>query len=118
LFPEDENKPLERDEHGCVEVQDAGTGFLLVSRRALIALQQAHPERLHLSISRSDDRGAPLWALFNAEVRDGIYQSEDYCFCSLWQDLGGKVYVWPKAVFRHWGEIGYEGSFMRQYALE
>jgi hypothetical protein len=33
LFPEDDQKgEIVEDEHGCVEVQDAGTGFLLVSR--------------------------------------------------------------------------------------
>lgn len=117
LFPEDENKPIERDEHGCVEVQDAGTGFMLISRKALIDLQKAHPERLHISVARSDDRGAPLWALFNAEVRDGVYQSEDYLFCALWQALGGTVHVWPSARFRHWGEHGFEASFEEQYGL-
>ncbi len=118
LYPEDEGKPLEPDEHGCYEVQDAGTGFMLVSRKALIKLQTAHPERLHISTSRGDDRGAPLWALFNAEVVDGIYQSEDYLFCHLWQEMGGNVYVWPDAEFLHWGEHGFRASFREQYGLK
>lgn len=117
LFPGDDGKPIERDEHGCVEVQDAGTGFMMVSRKALIAMQKAHPERMHMSISRSNDRGAPLWALFDTGVIDGFYQSEDYMFCHLWQQLGGSVYVWPKAVFKHWGEFGFEASFEKQYGL-
>ncbi len=116
-FPEDDGKPPEFDEHGCVEVQDAGTGCMLLSRRALIALQKAHPERLHLSVSKSNDRGAPLWALFNAEVRDGIYHSEDYTFCALWQGLGGQVFVYPDARFRHWGTYGYDATFKGQYGL-
>jgi len=117
LFPEDEGKPLERDEHGCVEVQDAGTGFLLVSRRALIAMQKSHPELLHINISRSNDRGAPLWALFDTGVADGVYQSEDYNFSRYWQGIGGKVYVYTPATFQHWGEHGFEASFEKQYGL-
>jgi hypothetical protein len=117
LFPENEGKPIERDEHGCVAVQDAGTGFMMISRQALIAMQKAHPELLHLSVSRSNDRGAPLWALFDTGVVDGVYCSEDYNFCRYWQELGGNVYVWPKAVFRHWGDHGFEASFEKQYGL-
>jgi hypothetical protein len=113
LFPDDEGKPPERDEHGCVEVQDAGTGFLLIARDALIRLQKAHPELLHISVSRSNDRGAPLWALFDTAVIDGVYASEDYHFCHLWQQLDGKVYVWPSAVFRHWGEWAAPALLMR-----
>lgn len=117
LFPADEGKTPELDEHGCVEVQDCGTGFMLISRKALVAMQQAYPARMHISMTRSNDRGAPLWALFNTEVIDGVYHSEDYTFCHLWQELGGKTYVWPKAEFVHHGTYGFRGSFMEQYGL-
>jgi hypothetical protein len=53
--------------HGCLEVQDAGTGFMLVSRRALVALMQAHPELLHHSRS-SGEEDEPLWALYDTGV--------------------------------------------------
>lgn len=117
LFPEDEGKPLERDQYGCVEVQDAGTGFLLISRKALIQMQMAYPQLLHLSVSRSNDRGAPLWALFDTAVVDGVYCSEDYYFSHLWQQIGGKVYVYAPATFEHWGEWGFQASFEKQYGL-
>ncbi len=116
-FPDDDGKPLEYDEHGCVEVQDAGTGCMLISRKALIAMQKAHPERLHMSMSNANDRGAPLWSLFDTQVIDGIYCSEDYLFCHLWQNLGGSVYVYPKARFRHYGIYGYDATFEAQYGL-
>jgi hypothetical protein len=105
------------DEQGCVEVQDAGTGFMLISRRTLIALMQAHPELQHWSMSQDRDRGAPLWALFDTAIIDGVYQSEDYYFCRLWQMHGGKVYVYAPARFRHWGEHGFEGGFLQQHGL-
>lgn len=109
--------PPEVDENGCVEVRDAGTGFMLISRSAILALMKAHPELLHWSMSTGRDRGAPLWALFDTGVVDQVYQSEDYMFCHLWQQLGGKVYVYAPARFRHWGEHGFEASFIEQYGL-
>lgn len=101
---------------GCIEVMDAGTGFMLISRVALIRMMKAHPELLHWSQSRQD-RGEPLFALFDTGIHDGVYQSEDYRFCRYWQELGGKVYVYVPATFRHWGEMGFEGSFVGQYGL-
>lgn len=97
---------------GCIEVRDAGTGFMLIQRRTLIELQQAHPELLHWS------QDQPLWALFDTGVVDAEYRSEDYYFCELWRRHGGKVHVYVPARFTHYGEHGFEGSFMEQYGLE
>ncbi len=113
-----DDEPPVLDEQRCVEVRDAGTGFLLISRRALLALMQAHPELLHWSMSMDRDRGAPLWALFDTGIVDGVYQSEDYLFCHYWQSHGGSVYVYAPARFRHWGEHGFEASFLDQHGLK
>ncbi len=101
---------------GCLEVQDAGTGFMLVSRKAIVTLMQAHPELLHWSRS-SGDLGEPLWALFDTGVVAGTYQSEDFMFCHLWQQLGGKVYVHVPSTFRHYGLHGYEANLAEQLGL-
>ncbi len=105
------------DADSCVRVLDAGTGFMLISRDALLRIMAAHPELQHWSMSLSDDRGAPLWAVFDTAIVDGVYQSEDYFFCHLWQKLGGEVYVYADARFKHWGEFGFEGSFREQHGL-
>lgn len=104
-------------EKGCLPVADAGTGFMLVSRRALYRLQLAHPELLHQSLS-TFDYGEPLWALFDTKVIDRVYRSEDYYFCHLWRSLGEQVYVYEPARFRHWGLHGFEGSLRKQFQLE
>lgn len=106
-------------ERGCLEVRDAGTGFLLVSRRAHLALQMAHPELLHWRKSLdAETRDEPLWALYDTGIVDGEHKSEDFMFCHRWQALGGKVYVDVMATFRHYGIHGYEGSLLGQYGLE
>lgn len=112
-----DDEPPVLDEHGCVEVRDAGTGFMLIRREALIALAEEHPELLHWSMSMDKDRGAPLWAIFDTGVVGGVYQSEDYMFCHLWQELGGTVHVYAPAQFAHWGEHGFRASFLEQHGL-
>ncbi len=120
LWPEDHERLINGETaafpKGCIEVQDAGTGFMLISRKALIDTMQAHPELLHWSRSVLD-LNEPLWAIFDTGVVDGVYQSEDFMFCRHWQQLGGKVYVYVPAAFRHYGTHGYEGSFVEQYGL-
>ena len=121
LWPEDYERMRAGErfalDQGCIEVRDAGTGVMLISRRALIELQKAHPELLHWSVGAGADHGAPLWALFDTGVVDGVYQSEDFMFCHRWQQLGQRVYVYIPGRFRHWGETGFEGSFTEQYGL-
>jgi hypothetical protein len=113
---------------GMLEVQDAGTGFMMVSRAALLRMFQAYPERCHLSRSIGD-RGEPLWAIWDAAVLGAetgswaemlasrVFATEDYHFCRLWQQLGGKVYVHVPSTFRHYGLHGFEGSFEAQWGL-
>ena len=102
---------------GCLEVNDAGTGFMLVSRKAHVTLMQKHPELLHFSVG-TEDRNEPLWALYDTAIHRGVLLSEDYQFCRLWQGAGGKVQVYVPARFKHWGFYGYEATLEGQYGLE
>lgn len=99
-----------------LDVQHAGTGFMLVSRKAILRLIEMHPELLHLSQSTDASRFEPLWALFDTAVVDMAYLSEDYYFCHLWHEAGGSVVVYTPAKFRHYGVYGYEGGLDQQFA--
>lgn len=107
----DSEGPLPMDED-CVQVQDAGTGFMLISRVVFERLMSEYPELEHWDPAYPDK---PMWSFFPVGVQNGHYLSEDYYFCSMWQDVGGVVYVYVKATFRHYGLYGYEGSFLKQY---
>ncbi len=116
LWPEDYTGNLEV-RGGCLNVRDAGTGFMLVSRASVLAMMRQYPDRMYLS-SAGENRGEPEWTLYNGEVVDREYLSEDYLMCHLWQDMGGIVCVYIEAEFRHWGMHGFEGSLKKQYGLE
>lgn len=124
-------KPLAL-EGGCLEVQHAGSGFMMISRKALLAMFKEHNDLMHLSRSPGDE-GEPLWAIWDATVvappedsglswRDTVrlraFETEDWMFCRLWQDMGGKVYVHVPSTFRHWGTFGFRGSFAEQHGLQ
>lgn len=115
-------------ERGCLEVYDAGTGFMLIKRELILALMQANPELCYLSRGRGD-KGEPLWAIWDASlvgsnaeswadtVASRCFETEDWFFCRLVQDMGKKVHIFIPAKFKHWGLHGYEGSFEHQWGL-
>lgn len=107
---------------GFVEVLHAGSGFMMMSRKATLALMQAHPERAHLSRSPGDFM-EPLFAIWDGEVEpnkplmERMFLSEDWNLSRLWQELGGKVYVHAPSRFKHYGTYGFEGSFEEGFGL-
>jgi len=75
---------------GFAPVLDAGTGFMLIHRRAIDLMCAAMPELAY----QSDQIGMPAgtqYALFDTSIDAGRYLSEDYTFCRRWQRLGGLV---------------------------
>lgn len=95
---------------GCVSVRHIGTGFLLIRREAIERLVRLHPE---LAYDEMDREGKPLGvhhSLFDTETRDRRSFSEDYHFCDLWRQAGGKVWVDPNVALQHIGTKAYTGA--------
>ena len=108
-------------ENGCLEIFDAGTGFMLIKREAFMRLIKAYP---HLKYN--DDTGSLnseemkwTYAFFNSYIDPhGLrFLSEDYGFCRYWQDIGGKIWVDPAIELTHLGRMKYKGM-MSQYFAE
>ena len=79
-----------------VEVDFAGTGFFMVRRDAL--------ERM-IDVYRGleyEEKGTK-YALFDTEIHDNIYLSEDYCFCRRYRAIGGKILLDPTIKLKHIG---------------
>jgi len=106
------------DENGFMPLAEIGTGFLMTSRKAIVDLCMAHPERLY-EADIEPHREAPMFALFDAGIRkhplkDRMrYLSEDWEFCRLWRELGHEVWCYAPAEFRHWGKMGHSGSIQK-----
>lgn len=116
--PEDmKSNSLELDEHGCVKVERVGTGFLMISRKAILSLMQKHPELLYLGDTPSH-RGIPMWGLFQSTIADRRWFSEDFTFCNLWRASGGEVFVYAPASFVHWGKYGYRGTIQEAWGIK
>ena len=96
-----------------VESNYLPTGFLMIKREAILKLIAEHPELKY----RNDIDGYGFdndnfYNLFNAGVRNGIYESEDWGFCSLWKESGGQVLIHPDINLKHVGWHEYSGNLI------
>ncbi len=105
------------DENGFAEVKDAPTGMMLIKREMLMKMIAHYPELkykpdhmvgLEKIAGKIDDF---YYNLFDTFIdSEGRYLSEDYAFCRLWQQMGGKVYADVTSKLSHTGSHLYQGD--------
>jgi hypothetical protein len=106
--------------NGFISVRHVGTGFLMISRAALVRLCKAHPELQYAMIdSVTDPQPGTLnrFALFDPmiEPEARISLSEDYAFCRRWTDLGGEIWLDTQSKLTHTGPITFAGNLATQF---
>lgn len=87
------------------EVLEAATGFMMIKREVLEALKPHVPTYTKGNAGRI--QGVEhTYAFFETGIDDdGTYLSEDFMFCKLWRQIGGKVHIAP------WVTLGHSGTF-------
>ena len=111
--------PTNQDEElGLLEATHAGTGAMIISRRALEKYQKAFPDRWYL-----EDVGGVTHRTveyFRYGRRDNHFIGEDYTFCDDWRSIGGKIYVKLNARSTHAGQVNlkYDLAALRALAKE
>jgi hypothetical protein len=102
------------DANGLLEMELVPTGFLRITRSALDKMVAAYPERMYAD---NDVAGAKAWAFFMVELvkpaNGGPTElwGEDFTFCRLWRDTGGKIFADTLLCFQHIGRKAYEGCY-------
>ena len=101
-------------EDNFLEMDYLPTGFLLISRTAINKITKAYPELKYKNdIDGYMSAGDNFYDLFKVGIRNGIYESEDWGFCSLWKSVGGQVLIHPEINVRHLGWHEYEGNLLK-----
>mgnify|MGYP001561469296 CR=1 FL=1 len=77
------------------EVEFAGTGFMLISRKVIETLAEKVPSW--------EGANGPVPALFMTPIHNGCLESEDYYFCRIAREAGFKVIADPSIKLGHWG---------------
>jgi len=84
-------------ENGLLPVEYAGTGFMLIKREVIERMIVDHPEWSYKL------EGEQQYAVFDCEIENDNYLSEDYTFCRRWQRMGGTVWLDPNINLTHTG---------------
>ena len=100
----------------------AGTGFMLIERATIEQMQEGYPETRYRGVDAytSGGRASPGgYALFDCiiEPHSGTYMSEDFTFCSRWQQLGGRIWLDTSASLTHNGPYDFKGVPDRRLTL-
>ena len=101
-------------ENGLIKLHDAGTGFMMISREAILKMIKAYPELKYnndVNIANADLKDH-FYALFDTMIDpiDRRYLSEDYTFCRRWQEIGGDVWLDPSISLNHYGHFCFQGN--------
>lgn len=86
---------------GPIEVDFAGTGFMMIAREALESLIDKQPE------AQYEGPNGKVYALYQTPVVGGHFDSEDYHFCRAWRKFGGKIFADPTVRLKHHGMFAY-----------
>lgn len=110
MTPE-QKKSLSENPNSIVEVKFIGTGLMLIKRNVLETLKE------HVGSYRSDQimvgtikKGDGIYDFWKTMVEPESERllSEDYYFCKLWKDLGGKIYLAPYVKVMHVGTYWFQ----------
>lgn len=99
-----------------VEVQELATGFLLIKRKVFEALKEFVPE---YDRAPNEPESIPpvISDYFQAGTTARRYESEDYTFCRLWREHGGKIFLCPWMRLNHQGTYSFKGDLNRYIEL-
>ena len=112
---------------GFIEVMDGATGFMLIKRNVFKKMAKNYPNLKfkpdqHINQPHEKDfnfHKTSDWnyAFFDTmiEPKTRRYLSEDYAFCRLWQNMGGKIYADIVSGMTHYGNYAFKGNVGTQF---
>lgn len=110
ITEEDLDKPLDTP---VIEINHGGTGFMLITRDVFEKLAPHVKEYRHSTMKNQDGTLSHLikeYFALDIVGEDKYFLSEDYFFCNLWRNHGGKVYADLSISLSHIGAYTYTGN--------
>lgn len=89
---------------GLVEVSKAGTGFMLIDRTVFDVVRQNPRVVQYNNDLGMDPKFDPhMYNYWDCAVINNRYLSEDWLFCEMYRNSGGKVWVDSRIMLKHTG---------------
>ena len=91
------------DKDGLMKASGVGTGFMFISRAALVQLwEEAEPYT---------NEGKESRMVFNVAIENKELIGEDIFLCNRWRELGGDIWVDTSITCNHIGSMKFSGNF-------
>jgi len=105
-----------------MEVTHSPTGCMLIKRSVIDKMIEAYPEKsiVQKTVINGEYVNKPhMWNFFDTihDPETKTYLGEDFSFCKLWKDIGGKCHAFIGDTIVHVGEHQYEGRFADELKL-
>jgi hypothetical protein len=113
ISPDKDKVSSYADPEGFVEVAEAPNGFMVVKRHVFKQMMERYPQLNYVPDGPPNNPQAHLhWRFYDCMVcpESGRYLSEDFAFCRLWRDLGGKIWVDLQCKLNHLGQHMFRGD--------
>lgn len=101
---------------GVMEVTHSPTGCMMIKRSVFDKMIKSYPDKaiVQKTVINGKYVNKPnMWNFFDC-IHDPVektYLGEDFSFCKLWKEIGGKCYAYIESNIVHVGEHQYEGRF-------
>ena len=102
-----ENNTMDGDK--VMEIKHGATGFMLIERGVFEKIIDKAPEFKYNGHLMND--------FFPCKVVDGHYLTEDYAFCQMWREKGGKIWADLSICLNHEGWHSYRGNPLKTFEV-
>jgi hypothetical protein len=110
IYVNSDKTPIVRKD-GCVSAMLVQTGFMRIHRNVFEKIAKVHPELEYYGMKDGKKIDA-AHDFFPQGVYGHSWLGEDYAFCKLWLEFGGKIWVQPDLNLTHYKDgKGYAGNF-------
>jgi len=110
----DKNSKSISIQNGLIPLLDAGTGFMMIKREAILRMLAHYPELKYNNDVQINNASLNdhFYALFDTMIDpvDRRYLSEDYTFCRRWQAMGGDIWLDYSISLNHFGHFCFQGN--------
>lgn len=112
-FPEENIVKVDND--GFVEIAAGPAGFMMIKREVFEKLAEKYPDKKMINKQLVGDKVHTMdkgWYTFFETSQDSKngYLGEDFAFCNLWRNIGGKIYADTKTSLTHFGSCAFHGN--------
>ena len=105
--------------NNLLEIYTLATGFMMIKRECIQKMMDSYPLSKYTDDTGflSVDESKYAYALFDCDVLNEKYLSEDWLFCHRWKEIGGKIYVDVTIDLIHTGQEDFTGRFLSTIVL-